>query len=92
MRRYYAKRGKPSRGFLRSLAFSFLDRYESARPNWLRHAVDREIRRLSKYFLPLMHNNPSEAPVVSHRLMLRAGMIHNPAPASIPVCRSACAC
>jgi prolyl-tRNA synthetase len=31
--------------------------------------------RLSEYFLPLLRENPSEAQVVSHRLMLRAGMI-----------------
>src|SRR5689334_11077319 len=31
--------------------------------------------RLSKYFLPLLRENPSEAHIVSHRLMLRAGMI-----------------
>jgi prolyl-tRNA synthetase len=31
--------------------------------------------RLSKYFLPLLRENPSEAQIVSHRLMLRAGMI-----------------
>ena len=31
--------------------------------------------RLSDYFLPLLRENPSEAQIVSHRLMLRAGMI-----------------
>jgi prolyl-tRNA synthetase len=31
--------------------------------------------RLSEYFLPLLRDNPSEAQIVSHRLMLRAGMI-----------------
>ncbi len=31
--------------------------------------------RLSAYFLPLLKENPSEAQIVSHRLMLRAGMI-----------------
>jgi prolyl-tRNA synthetase len=31
--------------------------------------------RLSAYFLPLLRENPSEAQIVSHRLMLRAGMI-----------------
>jgi prolyl-tRNA synthetase len=31
--------------------------------------------RLSQYFLPLLRDNPSEAQIVSHRLMLRAGMI-----------------
>ncbi|HKW54958.1 MAG TPA: proline--tRNA ligase [Stellaceae bacterium] len=31
--------------------------------------------RLSAYFLPLLRENPSEAQIVSHRLMLRAGMV-----------------
>src|SRR6202022_252523 len=30
---------------------------------------------LPAYFLPLLRENPSEAQIVSHRLMLRAGMI-----------------
>ncbi|ULB08703.1 proline--tRNA ligase [Cereibacter azotoformans] len=31
--------------------------------------------RLSRYFLPVLKENPSEAQIVSHRFMLRAGMI-----------------
>jgi prolyl-tRNA synthetase len=31
--------------------------------------------RLSAYFLPTLKENPSEAQIVSHRLMLRAGMV-----------------
>ncbi len=31
--------------------------------------------RLSRYFLPVLKETPSEASIVSHRLMLRAGMI-----------------
>ncbi|MBB55249.1 MAG: proline--tRNA ligase [Magnetovibrio sp.] len=31
--------------------------------------------RLSQYFLPTLKENPAEAEIVSHRLMLRAGMI-----------------
>jgi prolyl-tRNA synthetase len=31
--------------------------------------------RLSQYFLPIIKENPSEAQIVSHRLMLRAGMV-----------------
>jgi prolyl-tRNA synthetase len=31
--------------------------------------------RLSKFFLPTLREDPSEAQIVSHRLMLRAGMI-----------------
>lgn len=35
--------------------------------------------RLSRYFLPVLRENPSEAQIVSHRLMLRAGMIRQQA-------------
>ena len=31
--------------------------------------------RLSSYFLPVLRENPKEAEIVSHRLMLRAGMV-----------------
>ncbi|MGY8986401.1 MAG: proline--tRNA ligase, partial [Sphingomonadales bacterium] len=31
--------------------------------------------RLSKYFIPTLKENPSEAKIMSHRLMLRAGLI-----------------
>jgi prolyl-tRNA synthetase len=31
--------------------------------------------RLSRYFLPVLRENPAEAQIVSHRYMLRAGMI-----------------
>jgi prolyl-tRNA synthetase len=33
------------------------------------------IMRLSAYFLPTLKENPTEAQIVSHRLMLRAGMV-----------------
>ena len=35
--------------------------------------------RLSRYFLPLLKETPSEAQIVSHQLMLRAGMIRQSA-------------
>jgi prolyl-tRNA synthetase len=35
--------------------------------------------RLSRYFLPVMRDTPAEAQIVSHRLMLRAGMIRQQA-------------
>ena len=35
--------------------------------------------RLSKYFLPTLKENPAEAQIVSHRFMLRAGMIRQEA-------------
>ena len=35
----------------------------------------RSRMRLSAYFLPTLKENPNEAQIVSHRLMLRAGMI-----------------
>ena len=38
--------------------------------------------RLSRYFLPVLRNDPAEAEIVSHRLMLRAGMIRQQAAGS----------
>jgi prolyl-tRNA synthetase len=35
--------------------------------------------RLSRYFLPVLKQNPAEAQIVSHRLMLRAGMLRQEA-------------
>ncbi|MPZ40121.1 MAG: proline--tRNA ligase [Rhizobiales bacterium] len=35
--------------------------------------------RLSRYFLPILRDTPKEAEIVSHRLMLRAGMIRQEA-------------
>src|SRR5579862_2958568 len=35
--------------------------------------------RLSAYFLPLIRENPAQAEIVSHRLMLRAGMVRQSA-------------
>ena len=35
--------------------------------------------RLSRYFLPILREAPKEAEIVSHRLMLRAGMIRQQA-------------
>ena len=37
------------------------------------------IMRLSRFFLPILKENPKEAEIVSHRLMLRAGMIRQEA-------------
>jgi prolyl-tRNA synthetase len=38
--------------------------------------------RLSRYFLPILRETPKEAEIVSHRLMLRAGMIRQEAAGS----------
>src|SRR5688572_655968 len=35
----------------------------------------REPMRLSRYFLPILRETPKEAEIISHRLMLRAGML-----------------
>src|SRR5260370_17966725 len=35
--------------------------------------------RLSRYFLPISRETPKEAEIVSHRLMLRAGLIRQEA-------------
>ena len=36
---------------------------------------DFDRMRMSQYFLPTMKETPSEAQIVSHRLMLRAGLV-----------------
>src|SRR5215475_5638742 len=38
--------------------------------------------RLSRYFLPVLKESPKEAEIVSHQLMLRAGMIKQQAAGS----------
>ena len=35
--------------------------------------------RLSRYFFPILRETPKEAEIVSHRLMLRAGMMRQEA-------------
>ena len=35
--------------------------------------------RLTRFFLPILRETPKEAEIVSHRLMLRAGMIRQEA-------------
>ena len=35
--------------------------------------------RLSRYFMPILRETPKEAEIVSHRLMLRAGLIRQQA-------------
>ena len=47
---------------------------DSGRGNLVIKLQDRDMR-LSRYFLPVLKENPAEAQIVSHRLMLRAGMI-----------------
>src|SRR4051794_7143754 len=39
------------------------------------HPDPGNFMRLSRYFLPILKETPREAEIVSHRLMLRAGMI-----------------
>src|SRR5262249_47801560 len=54
---------------------------------WRRSGIPRRTRRkrfppvmrLSRYFLPILRETPKEAEVVSHRLMLRAGLIRQEA-------------
>jgi len=44
-------------------------------PVVLLHLYRRRRRRLEVAFLPLLRETPKEAEIVSHRLMLQAGMI-----------------
>ena len=47
---------------------------------WSSKETDSQITmRLSRYFLPILRETPKEAEIVSHRLMLRAGLIRQEA-------------
>ena len=39
------------------------------------HPTGKRSMRLSAYFMPTLKETPAEAEIVSHRLMLRAGMV-----------------
>ena len=56
----------------RRIAFSPGDRISSGHVTLPRNP--RKMR-LTRYFLPVLKETPAEAQIVSHRLMLRAGMI-----------------
>src|SRR5213594_3375459 len=61
---------------LEALVFSRAIRFDlKARPCSNR----RPFMRLSRYFLPILRETPKEAEIVSHRLMLRAGMLRQEA-------------
>ena len=64
---------------LRSRHLCFLERsgfYCGARKTPI---PDSSIMRLTRYFLPILRETPKEAEIVSHRLMLRAGMMRQEA-------------
>src|SRR5574337_1701985 len=67
----------PARGGQTALPLVFL------RPIRLLGAGDapdaNPFMRLSRYFLPILRETPKEAEIVSHRLMLRAGMMRQEA-------------
>src|SRR5260221_4055661 len=44
-------------------------------PDPLSRQILENAMRLSRYFLPILRETPKEAEIVSHRLMLRAGMM-----------------
>jgi prolyl-tRNA synthetase len=44
-----------------------------------RQPVEEKAMRLSRYFLPTLRDDPKEAEIVSHRIMLRSGMIRQQA-------------
>ena len=58
------------------LVFSRGFRFHSPRT---RLPVSKSPMRLSRYFLPILRETPKEAEIVSHRLMLRAGMMRQEA-------------
>ena len=59
------------------LVFSVVIRLHSATIE--RSPILEQRMRLSRYFLPILRETPKEAEIVSHRLMLRAGMLRQQA-------------
>ncbi len=59
------------------LVFSSAFRFHSDTP--ATDTLSRTCMRLSRYFLPILRETPKEAEIVSHRLMLRAGMMRQEA-------------
>ena len=59
-----------------ALVFSLPIRFHSAASNRSPTSLPM---RLSRYFLPILRETPKEAEIVSHRLMLRAGMVRQEA-------------
>ena len=62
---------------LKGLVFYQPFRFHSAGPK--PSDSDNQTMRLSSYFLPILRETPKEAEIVSHRLMLRAGMVRQEA-------------
>src|SRR5262245_35761859 len=59
----------------RSLCFGSRSAFSGASPR----GFFTNSMRLSRYFLPILRETPKEAEIVSHRLMLRAGMMRQEA-------------
>jgi hypothetical protein len=66
-------------GGIAALVFLLGIRFLSGPPHFWSHCP---LMRLSRFFLPILRETPKEAEIVSHRLMLRAGMIRQEASGS----------
>src|ERR1043166_7719417 len=64
---------------LSALVFSPPIRFVSRAPPLASRIVGRSPMRLSRFFLPILRDTPKEAEIVSHRPMLRAGMVRQEA-------------
>jgi prolyl-tRNA synthetase len=63
-------------GSIGALVFLPAIRFHSGPPRFWSHCPPM---RLSRFFLPILRETPKEAEIVSHRLMLRAGMLRQEA-------------
>jgi prolyl-tRNA synthetase len=63
-------------GGIAALVFLLGIRFLSGPPHFWSHCP---LMRLSRFFLPILRETPKEAEIVSHRLMLRAGMLRQEA-------------
>jgi prolyl-tRNA synthetase len=64
--------GNPCQALV-ALVFSHSIRFHCA--THAAHPILETLMRLSRFFLPILRETPKEAEIVSHRLMLRAGMM-----------------
>ena len=63
-------------GGIGALVFLLAIRFHSGPPRFWSHYPPM---RLSRFFLPILRETPKEAEILSHRLMLRAGMLRQEA-------------
>ncbi len=62
-------------GHLKHKLSAYAPTHWSAAPTATQDFSRSQPMRLSQYFLPILRDTPKEAEIISHQLMLRAGMV-----------------